>query len=87
MLFVDKYSTLVDGRAAAEVADFLDSNRSFDDYTEVSPQNAVVYLTFESVADYMTGSFVAEVHAESNVFAVKSGYLIIGFFLRSETVF
>jgi len=29
----DKYSMLVDGRAAAEVQDFLDSNQSFDDYT------------------------------------------------------
>ena len=50
---------LVDGRAAAEVQDFLDSNQSFDDYTVVSPRSPVVYLKFELVADYMNGYVVA----------------------------
>ena len=36
---LDKYSMLVDGRSAGEVHEFLESNRSFDEYTLVSFNN------------------------------------------------
>lgn len=42
---LDKYSLLVDGKAASEVKEFLESDHSFDEYTLVN-LNIIAFFCF-----------------------------------------